>query len=85
MPHASGARASGGTGGEEDPRRRSTILELVQNKNNMAENLLRKRLAKYQRQLDLTILKMDNDRLDVFDFLKKVKLCQSNKMAEFAQ
>ena len=66
-----------------NPAGNSTVLEIVRNKNNLADLILRKRVEEYERELQWTIVKIDQERLDVFDFLKKLKICESDKMSEF--
>ena len=62
----------------------STMLEIVRNKNNMADLILRKRIEIYRRELQWAIVKIDQERLDDFEFLRKLKICESDKMSEFA-
>ena len=61
----------------------STVLHMVRNRNNMAEQLLHMKLVKYNRNLSVTINQMNQERLDVLAFLKQLKSCESDQMSEF--
>ena len=57
-------------------------LEIVRNKNNAAELMLRRRLDAYDREKALSIMTIDHDRLDTKDFLKDLKICNSDDLPE---
>ena len=57
----------------------------VKNRNNISDMHLRKKLEVYERQRDLNMTTIDQDRLDTKDFLKVVKKCDSNSLLESRQ
>ena len=57
-------------------------LELVRNKNNVAELELRRRLEKYDREQTVSITNLDIEKIDVTDFLKGVKKIHSDDLLE---
>ncbi|KAK2184343.1 hypothetical protein NP493_271g03024 [Ridgeia piscesae] len=66
------------------PPGRASIIETVRNKNNKEEVRLRRRLTEYSKELATKIVQIDHDRLDAFDFLRQLRMCESDYMTEFA-
>ena len=66
------------------PPSRNTIIETVRNKNNKEDVRLRRRLTEYSKELATKIIQIDHDRLDAFDFLRQLRMCESDYMSEFA-
>lgn len=62
---------------------KNTILQIVRNKNNLEELMLHRRMAEYRKTLVTRIGDIEQERLDVFDFIKQLKLCESDRMGEF--
>ncbi|XP_064634069.1 uncharacterized protein LOC135491982 isoform X2 [Lineus longissimus] len=52
---------------------------LVNNKNNLADMTLRKTLAQVEREKVASITELDHERLEVLDFLRNLKRCDSDR------
>jgi hypothetical protein len=52
---------------------------LVNNRNNLADMYLRKTLAQVEREKTASITELDHERLEVLDFLRNLKICDSDK------
>ena len=65
------------------PNQRATILQIVRNKNNLEELMLRRRMDEYRKTLSIKMGDIEQERLDVFDFIKQLKLCESDTMDEY--
>ena len=58
---------------------------LVRNRNNISEMKLAKQIKDYDRERSMIILSLDHDRLDMKDFLKQIKKCESDELPESRQ
>ena len=60
----------------------SQAMKFVNNKNNKVEQRLRKTLDQYSRERTLSMYQLDQERLDIHDFLRDLKRCESNESPE---
>lgn len=67
------------------PPSRVTVLQKVRNKNNMAENKLRRNLLEYNKEYEVEVKRVDQERLDVIMFLKQLQFCESDTLSQFAR
>ena len=63
---------------------RASILQWVRNRNNQAELYLKNILDFHHRQYVLSVIRLEEERLDWHAFLKKLKECNSDDLSEFA-
>ncbi|XP_064634072.1 uncharacterized protein LOC135491982 isoform X3 [Lineus longissimus] len=69
-----------GSTGMIDPSQPSPQARaLVNNKNNLADMTLRKTLAQVEREKVASITELDHERLEVLDFLRNLKRCDSDR------
>lgn len=72
--------------GPVDPSQPSSrAMQWVKNRNNIIDNYLKKQVEQYEREKDLSISVIDQDRLDIHDFLKSLKKCDSDNLPEAKQ
>ena len=57
----------------------------VKNRNNISEMYLRKSLELFEKERDINMTLIDQDKLDVMDFKKHIKKCDSNELSESKQ
>ena len=57
-------------------------LEIVRNKNNVAELELRRTLENYDREQRVSIMNLDMEKIDTTDFLKEVKKIHTDDLLE---
>ena len=62
---------------------RSTILEIVRNKNNVEELMLKRQLQLYHKTMAVNVSDLEQERLDVFDFYNQLHVCESNGLVDF--
>ncbi len=62
----------------------SSVLQLVRNKNNLADMLLRRRVDEYRKECLSKVYDIEMERLDWKIFLGNLKACNSDDMSEFA-
>ena len=60
----------------------SRALRHLNNRNNVADLYLRKRLQQMEREKNFYISYLDKDRLDVTDFLKNLQRCDSDELPQ---
>ena len=66
---------------------RSSLM-IIQNariKNNVAENLLKRRLEAFDRMESMSVFNIDHERLDLCDFLRNLRKCDSDDLPENTQ
>lgn len=70
----------------EDPSQPSTrAMQWVKNRNNIIDMYLKKQIDHFEREKDLHISLIDQDRLDIHYFLKGLKKCDSDNLPEARQ
>ncbi len=67
------------------PRSKASAMQWVKNRNNIIDMYLKKQIEQYEREKDLRISLIDQDRLDIKDFLKALKKCESDNLPEAKQ
>ena len=60
-----------------------TFHRYVKNKNNLEELFLQRLLASYRREETQSVRRIEQERLDWMEFVKRVKTCDSDNMPEF--
>ena len=60
-------------------------MQRAQKMNNIVEASMRRQLEQFERQKDNIITLIDQDRLDIHDFLKNLKKCPSEELPETRQ
>ena len=60
-------------------------MAIVKNKNNVTEMTLAKQIEEYKREQSMVLLSIDQDRLDMKDFLRQIRICESDDLPEARQ
>lgn len=55
-------------------------MQKVSNRNQVAENYLKKQLQTYDKQRKFRIASIDQEKLDTWEFFKQIKICPSDKL-----
>ena len=72
-------------GGEKLDQPSAKAMQWVKNRNNIIDMYLKKQIDQFEREKDLHISLIDQDRLDIHDFLKQLKKCESDNLPEARQ
>ena len=63
---------------------RASVLQMVRNKNNLAELLLQREVDEYRREFQSKMYQIEIERGDWRHFLREIRVCDSDDMSEFA-